>query len=133
MKDIRFFLNQFRKGDINGPKYRQGLVDMLVNKIYLYDAKVTVLCITQDGHFYMDLKEISSLKCQLSRVDKKMQATPRIHRPSSAASPAKRIAAESEETSCPTKKPRRRRGFVSNRKFLSWWRWGGSNPRPKAL
>ena len=71
MKDIRFFLNQFRKGDINGPKYRQGLVDMPVNKIYLYDAKVTVLSNTQDGHFDMDLKEMSSLKCQLSRVDKK--------------------------------------------------------------
>lgn len=39
IKDIRFFLNQFRKGDINDPKYRQGLVDMLVNKIYLYDNK----------------------------------------------------------------------------------------------
>ena len=38
----------------------------------------------------------------------------------SAVSPAKRVTAESEETSCPTKKPRRRRGFVLNRKFLSW-------------
>ena len=46
----------------------------------------------------------------------------------SAANPAQRIAAESEETSCPTKKPRRRRGFVSNRKFLSWSRVRESNP-----
>ena len=37
VKEIRFFLNQFRRGDINDPKYRHGLVDMLVNKIYLYD------------------------------------------------------------------------------------------------
>ena len=65
MKEIRFFLNQFRKGDINDPKYRQGLVDMLVNKIYLYDDKMTVLCNTQDGHFDIDLKEVSSLKGQL--------------------------------------------------------------------
>ena len=65
MKEIRFFLNQFRKGDINDPKYRQGLVDMLVNKIYLYDDKMTVLCNTQDGHFDIDLKELSSLKGQL--------------------------------------------------------------------
>lgn len=65
MKEIRFFLNQFRKGDINDPKYRQGLVDMLVNKIYLYDDKMTVLCNTQDGHFDVDLKEVSSLKGQL--------------------------------------------------------------------
>ena len=65
VKEIRFFLNQFRKGDINDPKYRQGLVDMLVNKIYLYDDKMTVLCNTQDGHFDVDLKDVSSLKGQL--------------------------------------------------------------------
>lgn len=65
VRDIRFFLNQFRKGDINDPKYRQGLVDMLVNKIYLYDDKMTILCNTQDGHFDVDLKELSSLKGHL--------------------------------------------------------------------
>ena len=63
MEGIRFFLNQFRKGDINDPKYRHGLVEMLVNKIYLHDDKMTVLCNTQDGHFDVDLK--SSLKGQL--------------------------------------------------------------------
>src|SRR5699024_12730855 len=51
MEGIRFFLNQFRKGDINDPKYRHGLVEMLVNKIYLYDDKMTVLRNTQDGHY----------------------------------------------------------------------------------
>lgn len=71
MKDIRFFLNQFRKGDINDPKYRQGLVDMLVNKIYLYNDKMAILCNTQDGHFDVDLKELSSLKGHLSFIDKK--------------------------------------------------------------
>ena len=65
VRDIRFFLSQFRKGDINDPQYRQGLVDMLVNKIYLYDDKMTILCNTQDGHFDVDLKELSSLKGHL--------------------------------------------------------------------
>ncbi len=37
-----------------------------------------------------------------------------------AASPAQRVAAESEEIPCPAKNPRRRRGFVPNREFLSW-------------
>lgn len=71
MKDIRFFLNQFRKGDINDPKYRHGLVDMLVNKIYLYNDKMAILCNTQDGHFDVDLKEVSSLKGHLFCVDEK--------------------------------------------------------------
>ena len=38
---------------------------MLVNKIYLYDDKMTILCNTQDGHFDVDLKEVSSLKGHL--------------------------------------------------------------------
>ena len=36
------------------------------------------------------------------------------------ASPTQWVAGGSEKTSCPTKKPRHKRGFVSNRKFLSW-------------
>ena len=36
------------------------------------------------------------------------------------ASPTQWVAFGSEKTSCPTKKPRHKRGFVSNRKFLSW-------------
>jgi len=41
---------------------------MLVNKIYLYDDKVTVLCNTQDGHFDVDRREVSSLKGQLEEA-----------------------------------------------------------------
>lgn len=75
VRDIRFFLSQFRKGDINDPKYRQGLVDMLVNKIYLYDDKMTILCNTQDGHFDVDLKEVSSLKGHLVESNPKWSNT----------------------------------------------------------
>ena len=41
------------------------LAEMLGNKLYLYDDKMTVLCNTQDGHFDVDLKDVSSLKGQL--------------------------------------------------------------------
>ena len=69
VKDIRFFLNQFRKGDINDLKYRRALVDMLVNKIYLYD-EMTVLCNTQDGHSRFDLKELVHLRVTWSDCPK---------------------------------------------------------------
>jgi site-specific DNA recombinase len=62
INEIRFFLSQFKRGDIDDPKYRRGLVDMLVNKIYLYDEKITILCNTQDGNFDVDLDDISSSK-----------------------------------------------------------------------
>ena len=67
-KEIRFSLNQFRKGEINDSNYRPGLADMLANKIYLYDDKMTVLCNTQDGR--VNLKEVSSLKGQLAEQNR---------------------------------------------------------------
>ena len=63
VNEIHFFLNQFRKGDINDAKYRQALVDTFVNKIYLYDDKMTVLYNTQDSHSEMTIGNAS-----LSRV-----------------------------------------------------------------
>ena len=63
VNEVRFFLNQFRKGDVNDLKYRQALVDTFVNRIYLYDDKMTVLYNTQDSHSEMTLDNAS-----LSRV-----------------------------------------------------------------
>ena len=58
-REIRFFLNQFRKGDINDPKYRQNLIDTFVDRIYIHDDEMTILCYAQDGHFHVDLDKIS--------------------------------------------------------------------------
>lgn len=63
VNEVRFFLNQFRKGDVNDMKYRQALVDTFVNKIYLYDDKMTVLYNTQDSHSDVTIDNLS-----LSRV-----------------------------------------------------------------
>ena len=41
---------------------------MHVNKISLYDDKMTILCNTQDGHFDVDIKEVRSLKRQLAEM-----------------------------------------------------------------
>lgn len=49
-------------GDINDPKYYQGLMSIKSTSTI---KKMTVLCNTQDGHFDIDLKEVSSLKGQL--------------------------------------------------------------------
>ena len=63
VSEVRFFLNQFRKGDVNDTKYRQALIDTFVNKIYLYDDKMTVLYNTQDSHSDVTIDDLS-----LSRV-----------------------------------------------------------------
>lgn len=40
---VKFFLTQIRNGDANDIKYRKVLVTTLVNKIYLYDDKITMI------------------------------------------------------------------------------------------
>lgn len=39
---IRFFLTSLKKGNINDLKYRKMLINIFVNKIYLYDDRVTI-------------------------------------------------------------------------------------------
>ncbi|MDE7361114.1 MAG: hypothetical protein K2N38_04200 [Oscillospiraceae bacterium] len=39
---IRFFLTSLKKGNINDIKYRRMLINIFVNKIYLYDDKATI-------------------------------------------------------------------------------------------
>ena len=66
VNEVRFFLNQFRKGDVNDLKYRQALVDTFVNRIYLYDDKMTVLYNTQDSHSDVTIDDLSSSRVALS-------------------------------------------------------------------
>ena len=65
VNEVRFFLNQFRKGDVNDLKYRQALVDTFVNRIYLYDDKMTVLYNTQDSHSDVTIDDLSSSRIVL--------------------------------------------------------------------
>ena len=69
VNEVRFFLNQFRKGDVNDLKYRQALVDTFVNRIYLriylYDDKMTVLYNTQDSHSDVTIDDLSSSRAVL--------------------------------------------------------------------
>lgn len=45
---VKFFLNDLKNGDINDVKYRRALITVLINKIYLYDDKVTIIFNTQN-------------------------------------------------------------------------------------
>ena len=65
VNEVRFFLNQFRKGDVNDLKYRRALVDTFVNRIYLYDDKMTVLYNTQDSHSDVTIDDLSSSRVAL--------------------------------------------------------------------
>lgn len=70
VNEVRFFLNQFRKGDVNDAKYRQALIDTFVNRIYLYDDKMTVLYNTQDSHSDVTIDDLSLSRVMLQRTVK---------------------------------------------------------------
>jgi len=65
VQQIKFFMERFKKGDINDIKYRKALVDTFVRKIYLYDDKMAILYNTQDGPSNLPLDEGCSSKDQL--------------------------------------------------------------------
>ncbi len=59
VREVKFFMEQFKKGDVNDLNYRKALVDTFVRKIILYDNKMTILYNTQDGQSSLPL----DLKC----------------------------------------------------------------------
>ncbi len=58
---IMFFLNNLKNGDINDYKYRKLLVDVFVNKIYLYDDKMTIFFTTQSEIVDIDISLVEEI------------------------------------------------------------------------
>lgn len=46
--EIKFFLTNIRNGNIEDLKYQKALIAVLINKIYLYDDKMTIIFNTQN-------------------------------------------------------------------------------------
>lgn len=46
---IKFFLTSLKDGDINDIKYRRILIKVFINKIFLYDDKITIIFNTSDS------------------------------------------------------------------------------------
>ena len=55
---INMFLEKFKSGDIDSMAHRSALVDTFVNKIHLYDKKITILYNAQDGYSNLILDEV---------------------------------------------------------------------------
>ena len=68
-KEVKFFLKQIRSGDVNDIKYGKMLVNVLINKLYLYDDNVTIFFNTQG-------KEYSSKVPTIEEVEVRIKDTP---------------------------------------------------------
>ena len=59
---IKFFLKELRKLNIDDLKYRQILINMLVYKVYLYDDNISIVFTTQDKYYEEKIPILSELE-----------------------------------------------------------------------
>lgn len=62
-EQIKFFLYGIKKGDVNDIRYRRLLVNIFVNKIYLYDDHLTIIFNTQNRELTKDIPTIEEIEC----------------------------------------------------------------------
>lgn len=62
---VKFFLSHLRNGKINDEKYRKMLIDILINRIYLYDDKITIIFNTQDKPIELEISLINDMESSL--------------------------------------------------------------------
>lgn len=67
---VKFFLTEIRKGNVNDDRYRKMLIDVLIDKVYLYDDQIIMTFNTQDKKYESKIPTIehieSSFKGQLA-------------------------------------------------------------------
>lgn len=61
-QQIKFFLKQIRKVNINDIRYRQMIINMLIYKVYLYDDNITIVFTTQDKYYEERIPILSELE-----------------------------------------------------------------------
>lgn len=66
---VKFFLVQLKRGNINDIKYKRVLINTLINKVYLYDDSVTLVFNTQDKPIEKKVPRIEVLESSLMGAD----------------------------------------------------------------
>ncbi|MDL2238225.1 hypothetical protein LJC56_10445 [Christensenellaceae bacterium OttesenSCG-928-K19] len=57
-EQIVFWISRFKNGNIDDEKYRQDIIDIFVNSVYLYDDKLVLMFNYKDGSKTITLAEI---------------------------------------------------------------------------
>ena len=59
---IKCFLKNLKKGNINDSRYRQLIINTLVNRVYLYDEKLTIIFNSQERTFTTKMPSIEMIE-----------------------------------------------------------------------
>lgn len=60
---VKFFLNEIKKGNVNDIRYKKAIISILIDRVFLYDDNITIVFNTQDNRFegrIPDIKELES-------------------------------------------------------------------------
>ena len=60
--EIKFFLKEMRKGKIDDINYRKTLINVLINKVYLYDDNITIIFNSQNKPYKDKIPLIEELE-----------------------------------------------------------------------
>ena len=66
---VKFFLTQLRKGNINDIKYKKLLINVLIYQIYLYDDEITIIFNTQNKPITKNIPRINELESSFMGKD----------------------------------------------------------------
>ena len=66
---IRFFLTELRKGNADDIRYRKTLIDVFVNRIYLYDDRITITYNSGDHPVNINDRLLSAMEAEAAEVE----------------------------------------------------------------
>jgi len=61
--EIQFFLTKMKTGNVNDIKYKKMLINILIDKIYLYDDRMTIVFTTQNKKVDVDKSLVEKAEC----------------------------------------------------------------------
>lgn len=77
-EQVLFWLSQFQGGDINNPEYRKRLVDVFINKVFIYDDKIVITYNFSGDNNTVELSDINSALSDLSQSGPPAPQKPKI-------------------------------------------------------
>ena len=67
VQEIKFFLNEMRKGNVDDMQYKKALINSLVNKVYLYDDNLTIIFNSQNRPYKEKIPLIEEIEANMKK------------------------------------------------------------------
>lgn len=68
-KEVKYFLTQIKNNNINDFKYKKMLINILINKVYIYTNKAVIVYNVSNAEQEIDLSLINNIECSLVDSD----------------------------------------------------------------